>query len=149
MDRGMAKKGPEQVWPFPKAADRGFSVDEEFGFAFRRQVSEFMEFDISPRVLNWIELGRVRRELEALDSWIFLDPTTHFLTPVCAEAVPNDENMSPRIVQLQLFQESDALDGANIFSRVKTENKFRISPGHGGRDSSHSRDFFMRSGLRF
>ena len=73
-----------------------------------------MEFDVPPGVFDRIELRRVRRQLEKLDFWIFLDPSTHFLTPMSTEAVPNHQDVLAGIVQLQLLQESDTLNGADI-----------------------------------
>ena len=80
---------------------------------------------------------------------MFSSPGLNFESPMCPESIPNHENISPREVELELFEKSNAFGGGNIAVRVKPEEKFWFATTCGGGNGADRRDFFVRPGLGF
>lgn len=63
----MPQKRAEEIPSFSEFADCRLRVNEELRLGLRSQVPKFVVFQVSPRVLDRVQLRRIGRKLEEVN----------------------------------------------------------------------------------
>lgn len=75
-----------------------------------------MVLEMAPGIFDGVELRRVGRKLEEMDSRVLFLPPENLLSPMGAQPIPDHEDVAPLEVELELLQEGHAFDAAYVLA---------------------------------